>query len=118
MVEGRSVELRISLRASEQALKLLSLSIFSSDQETFSYEHVQTSSMLMDNSIPTVSCLGAVIITQQITAYPAGMVFSVTSGAQELINSVSRHYVYCRLTSVGYLGGFLVQLSCVMIICV
>lgn len=48
MVEGRSVELRISLRASEQALKLLSLSIFSSDQETFSYEHVQTSSMLMD----------------------------------------------------------------------
>lgn len=59
------------------------------------------------NSIPTVSCLGAVIITQQITAYPAGTVFNVTSGAEELINSVSRHCIYCRLTSVGTWGAFL-----------
>lgn len=87
MAEGSStVDLGVSIKAPEKALKLLSLSIFSSAQDNLSYGHVQTVAHWWINSIPAVSCLGAVVITQQITEYPAGTIFNVTSGAQELIN--------------------------------
>jgi len=87
MGEGSfTVDLGVSIRALEQALKPLSLSIFSSAQDNLSYGHVQTVAHWWINSIPAASCLGAVIITQQITGYPAGTIFNVTSGAQELIS--------------------------------